>query len=370
MKTVLHIIDTTGPGGAETVFIDLATRMPKEKYHSVVVIRGRGWVYDELCRRGVQPILLDAKGSFNFRYLLGLRKIIENESVDLIQSHLLGANVYCSLVGLLTGKPVIATFHGTVDIGKNERLKWLKFAAINAGASRIVAVTDSLLDDITSITSLSVKKSCVIYNGIDTSAFIRTHSDMLRLKFGWSEDDIIIGSLGNIRPAKGYDILLKAAALLEQSSYSYRFVIAGQGKGKLFEDLLALRKELGLEEKVQFLGFIDDAADFLANIDIFLSSSISEGLPLSAIQAMVAALPLVATRCGGYEGLITDRENGVLTDVESPNAIAEAIEMVTSDPKLQSRLAQNAKAYAIETFDIRVMLEAYAQVYDRYLGTQ
>ena len=79
--------------------------------------------------------------------------------------------------------------------------------------------------------------------------------------------------------------------------------------------LLALRKKLGLEEKVQFLGFIDDAADFLANIDIFLSSSISEGLPLSAIQAMVAALPMVATRCGGYEGLITDGENGVLTEV-------------------------------------------------------
>ena len=60
MKTILHIIDTTGPGGAETVFIDLATRFPKEKYRSVVVIRGKGWVYDELCRRGVTPILLNA----------------------------------------------------------------------------------------------------------------------------------------------------------------------------------------------------------------------------------------------------------------------------------------------------------------------
>ena len=359
MKTFLHIIATTGPGGAETGFIDLATRMPKEKYRSVVINRGKGWVYYELCRRGVQPILLDAKGSFNFRYLLGLRKIIKNEGVDLIQSHLLGANVYCSLVGLLTGKPVVATFHGAVDIGENERLKWLKFAAINAGANRIIAVTDSLLDDITSRTPLSGKKSCVIYNGIDTSAFIRTHSSMLRLKFGWGEDEIIIGSLDNIRPAKGYDILLKAAALLEHGGHSYRFVIAGQGKGKVYEDLLALRKELGLEEKVQFLGFIDDAADFLANIDIFLSSSISEGLPLSAIQAMVSALPMVATRCGGYEGLITDRENGVLTDVGNPNAIAEAIEMVVTAPELQKTLSKNARNLAISAFDIQIMLDAY-----------
>lgn len=368
MITILHIIDTTGPGGAETVFIDLATKLPRDKYRSVVVIRGKGWVYEELCRRGVRPVLLDAKGSFNFRYLIGLIKLVKAEGVDLIQAHLLGASVYCSLVGLLTGVPVIATFHGSVDIGENERLKGLKFAAINAGASRIVAVTDSLLDDMVSRTSLCEKKACVIYNGIDTSAFIRPHSSMLREKYGWSDNEILIGSLGNIRPAKGYDILLKAAALLERSDYSYRFVIAGQGKGALYDELLALRKELALEEKVQFLGFIDDAADFLANVDLFLSSSISEGLPLSAIQAMVAALPLVATRCGGYEGLITDGENGLLVDVGSPGAIAETIEIVAADSELQSKLAKNAKVYAIETFDLQVMLDAYERLYDDYLG--
>ena len=63
IKTILHTIDTTGPGGAETVFIDLAMRMPKDKYRSVVVIRDKGWVYEELGRRGVTPILLNSKGS-------------------------------------------------------------------------------------------------------------------------------------------------------------------------------------------------------------------------------------------------------------------------------------------------------------------
>jgi len=333
MKTILHTIDTTGPGGAETVFIDLATRLPKDKYRSIVVIRGNGWVCDELSRRGVKPILLDAKGSFNLRYLLGLRKIIKNEGVDLIQSHLLGTNVYSCLAGLLTGKPVIAAFHGAVDIGENERFKRLKFGAINAGASHIVAVTDSLRDDILNRTPLNKDKISVKYNGI--------------------------------RLAKGYDVLLQTAALLEKSDWSFRFVIAGGGKEKddLLTNLLALRKQLGLEDKVQFLGFIDDPADFLASIDIFLSSSISEGLPLSAIQAMVTELPMVATRCGGYEGLITDQENGVLVDVGSPHAIADGIEMLTADPDLRKTISQNARKHAISTFDIQVMLDAYEQVY-------
>ncbi len=366
MQTILHTIDTTGPGGAETVFIDLATRLPKEKYRPIVVIRGKGWVYEELCRQGITPILLDAKGSFNWPYLSALRKIIRRERVDLIQSHLLGANVYCSLAGLLTRTPVVATFHGSVDIGKNERFKGLKFSAINAGAGDIIAVTDSLREDILDRTPLKANKTQIIYNGIDTLIFQRPRSNILRQKYGWSENEIIIGSLGNIRSAKGYDILLRAAALLEKSACSYRFVIAGQSNSSLIDELLALRRKLGLEDKVQFLGFIDDAADFLSNLDLFLSSSISEGLPLSAIQAMVAKLPIIATRCGGYKGLITDRENGWLVEVGDPQAIADAIEIVAVDPVLQDDLSEKARKHAIQTFDIQVMLKAYEQVYSRY----
>ena len=91
---------------------------------------------------------MDASGSFNWRYLQGLAALIRRENVDLIQSHLLGSNVYCSLAGLLTRKPVVATFHGAVDIGENERLKGLKFGAINLGARCIIAVSDSLRENI------------------------------------------------------------------------------------------------------------------------------------------------------------------------------------------------------------------------------
>jgi glycosyltransferase involved in cell wall biosynthesis len=315
----------------------------------------------------MEPLLLDAKGSFNWRYLAGLRKLIKDERVDLIQSHLLGANVYCSMASLLTGVPVVATFHGSVDIGENERFKRLKSGVINAGASRIIAVTDSLRDDLTTRTSLNPNKIEVIYNGIDTSVYQRPHSDSLRQEFGWSDEDIIIGCLGNIRPAKGYDIMLRAAALLQQSKRSYRFPVAGQAKDRLYDDLLQLRQELELEDRVHFLGFIEDSAEFLSNLDLFLSSSISEGLPLSAIQAMVAKLPIIATRCGGYEGLITDRENGCLVEVGNPRAIADAIEAVAADRETQKKLSENAQNYATRTFDIKVMLNTYEKLYSRLL---
>lgn len=367
MKTILHTIDTTGPGGAETVFIDLATRLPKEKYRSVVVIRGKGWVYEELCRRGVDPILINAKGSFNWRYLWSLIKLVRDERVDLIQSHLLGANVYCSLAGLLTKTPVVATFHGAVDISEKERFKGLKIGAINSGAYCIVAVSGDLRDDMLSKTSLKRKKIKIIYNGINCSDFARLHSTKMREKYGCSQNDFVIGSLGNIRPAKGYDILLRAAALLPDSPHPYRFVIAGQPdkKGILYNELLRLRKKLGLEEKVKFLGFLDDPAEFLSNLDLFLSSSVSEGLPLSAIQAMAASLPLLATRCGGYEELLTDQVNGQLVEVGNSKALADAIKILAADPKMRNTLSERARKHAEDTFDISVMLNAYEQIYDQ-----
>jgi glycosyltransferase involved in cell wall biosynthesis len=260
---------------------------------------------------------------------------------------------------------VVATFHGVVDIENVSRLGNLKFGLINVGASSIIAVSDSLRCEMADKTTLREDRTELIYNGIETADYLRSRSDALRRQHGWGDDEIIVGSLGNIRPAKGYDILLRAAALLQQGARSYRFVIAGQCNTRLYDDLIELRRELDLEDLVLFLGFMDDAAGFLASLDIFLSSSISEGLPLSAIQAMVAALPIIATRCGGYRELVTEGENGWLVDIGNPQAIAEAVERVSGNRELCETLGRQARRHALETFDMAVMLDHYAEVYER-----
>lgn len=363
MKTVLHTIDTTGPGGAETVFVDLATHLPADQYRNVVVIRGKGWVYEELCRRGVEPILLDAKGSFNWRYLMRLCRIIHQEEVDIIQSHLLGSNVYCALAGLLTRRPVVASFHGAVDVGQRERFLGLKFGAINRGARYVIAVSASLRRELCQRTPLKSARMQVIYNGINTEEFDRPRSDALRARFGWNEADIVVGCLGNIRPAKGYDILLQAAALLKDGPQTFRFAIAGEGKGGLYERLLRQRTELGLDAHVNFLGFEADPAGYLANLDIFLLASTSEGFSIATIQAMASGLPVVVTRSGGPQEIVTHAENGWLVEPGQSQAMAEALNKLAAEPALRTKLAQNGKAHAIATFDLQAMLDAYMACY-------
>lgn len=368
IKTILHTIDTTGPGGAETVFIDLVTHLPSDQFRSIVVISGKGWVYDELCRRGIRPILLHAKGSFNLRYLYHLCKLIIRENVDLIQSHLLGTNVYCSLAGILTRKPVVATFHGSVDFSGIERFQRLKFGAINIGANRIVAVSESLREELVSDTPVNISKTRVIYNGIDIDSFQCGRSDELRQRFGLNKDDIIVGSLGNIRTSKGYQILLQAASLLSEDSHSFHFIIAGHSHpGGLYDELLKLREELGLTDCVHFLGFTESPAEFLSNLDIFLLSSTSEGFSIATIQAMAASLPVVATRSGGPEEIVEHGKNGLLVDADNASVIAEALVSLANDEELGVHLSKNARDHVAAKFGIDVMLDAYKKIYADFI---
>jgi len=364
MKTILHIIDTTGPGGAETVFIDLATMLPKDKYRSIVVIRGIGWVYEELCRRGMSPIILDAKGSFNWRYLLSLCKLIKSENVQLIQTHLLGSNIYGSIAGLLTRTPVVATFHGAVDVDDNERLKWLKFAAINLGANRIIAVSKNLRDNIIKRTPIKASKVEVVYNGIDTEKFNLPKSTRLRSEFNFDKDDILVGSLGNIRPAKAYDFLLHAASLLKNKEYKFKFLIAGQGENKLSEELLELRTELKLEDSVKFIGFTDKPAEFLSNLDVFLLTSSSEGFSIATIQAMAACKPVIATRSGGPEEIIELGKTGTLVAVNDINGITNELAKMAEDKHKSNQIAIQGMNHVVNTFDIEMMLSSYQKIFD------
>ena len=365
MINILHAIDTTGPGGAETVFIELLSRLNRQKYKPTVVIRGKGWVYEELCRRGYQPYIVPAKGSFNLRYLLGLIRIIRKEKIGVIQSHLFGSNVYCCLAGLVTRTPVIATFHGSVDF-EGERFVSGKFFIINQLASHIVLVSQQLMSRMTALVALNQKKLSIIYNGVATEAYKAGKNDVLRHDLA-SPDHVIIGSLGNVRPAKGYDILIQAAGLVVQKVPNVKFVIAGDNSNALCQQLIRLRSELGLDDVVLFLGFCDDTPQFLNGIDIFLLSSISEGCPVSVIEAMAAGVPMVVTNCGGLLEMVTDDVDAVVCPTHSPQALADALIRLINEPEVGEKLVANARKTVNSKYTMEVMLGAYENLYAQAL---
>lgn len=363
-KTVLHLIDTTGPGGAETVFIQLADRLRSKGYRSIVVVRGPGWVYDELHRRQLQPMVLKAKGSFALGFLLRLIRLAKREKVDLIQSHLLGSNVYAALLGLAIRRPVVATYHGMVDVNPKERFRRLKQQVMGWGIHYYVAVSRSLAAKIQQQGLLDSRKTYVVYNGVDPENYSHRNERSLREELGLGKEVKLWGCLGNVRPAKAYDVLIDAMALIQDENPSLHVVVAGHQRASLMAELNERMDALGIRPRFHFIGFVGDSAAFLRQLDYFVLPSRSEGFSIATIEAMMAGLPIVATRCGGPEEILTHEKTGWLVNPENPRALAEGMLKLSSDDTLARSLAAAGQYHSRASFGIDAMVNSYQSIYD------
>ena len=363
MPHILHVIDTTGPGGAETVFIEVADRIRSLGFESTVVVRGSGWVLDEVRRRNLDVYVIDAKGTANIAFVRSVLKLIRARNIDLIQSHLLGSNLYGAIISALCRKPVIATFHGMVDVANTERFMALKFTIMNLFVRHYVSVSERLLSLFEQQYNLSRRKTQVIYNGVDTASYALATSSRLRTALNIPEHSHLFGCLGNVRPAKAYDVMTRAVAECVGRRIDLHVVIAGDPKARLMSELNRLAETLQVQDRIHYIGFIDDSAEFLSNVDGFLLSSSSEGFSISTIEAMAAGLPVVATRCGGPEEIIEHERTGWLVENGSAEAIAGAIETVVKQPELAQSIAAQGQVEAREKFDIEAMVSQYVQLY-------
>ncbi len=365
MKNILHVIDTTGPGGAETVFVQLATCLDAHKWQSFAAVPGRGWVYDTVAETGLQPIVTPCSGSFDLRYLVALCRAIRNHRIDLVQTHLFTASVYGSLAGTLCGVPVVSTFHGRPDLAGSERYRALKFRILRRGARKVVFVSESLRGYFSSLSGIESDRTVVIYNGIDVSAFAPRRDTSLRQELGIRNGEVLVGAVGNLRPAKGYDVFLRAAAVLaRRQSPAYRFVIVGDADGSRYQDLLALRNDLALQDKVAFAGFRGAVHRVMNNLDLYVSTSSSEGFSLTLAEAMACGVPVVATRSGGPEEIITHNVDGFLVDTHSPEQVAQAIRRVWEEPATRERLAREGQKSVRTKFTREGMLRRYESLYE------
>jgi glycosyltransferase involved in cell wall biosynthesis len=367
MKSILHVIDTTGPGGAETIFLNLAEKVFVDGYKNIALIKGSGWVEDQLQKRNIEYFIIRPSGFLSLRYYVKLIGFLKKNQVELVQAHLLGSILSFSIVCIFSRIPLVATLHGQVDINPNERFIVIKQWVMAMGVSQLVAVSKNLADFIQTRGLFRRKTIEIIYNGIETNRYYRSAKKTFMKKLGISENVILIGSLGNIRPAKNYNLLIEAASLIKRKTDSshIHFVIAGHKHPKLIENLNTLAKERNVSDLIHFLGFYDDTPGFLSEIDLFLLCSSSEGFSIATIEAMAAGVPVIATRCGGPEEIITDGVNGILIESNNKYAIADSISTLLNNDTVN--LITAGKKHVQSNFSIEKMLHCYYTIYKKFL---
>ena len=365
MKTVLHMIETGGTGGAETVYIDIVRSLDPTRWRSVAVLPIHNWMYEQLIGYGIEPVVVPERRSFDVVFLTRMSLLIKRLGVDLIHAHLFGSAVRAAMLARVCGVPAIATLHGAVDLDSRERLRDLKVAVVNHGLRRVIFVSKQLQRTLLDTVPIRRSLATVITNGIDPTPFLSSSGGGFRAESGIGPDEFVVGTVATPgRSAKGLDILLDAVSILKTLSPGCRFVVVGPldyGRGT---EILRDRDARGLTNDILFTGFRSDVNRALATFDVYALTSRSEGFPLSLLEAMAAGLPIVATRCGGPEEILDDGITGLLVANESAEAIAHAIARLRTNSLERRRLGDAARAAVTERFTLEAQVRAYERVYE------
>jgi glycosyltransferase involved in cell wall biosynthesis len=203
-------------------------------------------------------------------------------------------------------------------------------------------------------------KHSVIYNGVEFTRPGTSRDDIRRQLDLPSGPTIIV--VARVEPVKDHETLLRAVSLLHRQGMPVNLLIAGDGSES--ERLQAMLHDLGLNtERIRFLGFRTDVPELLHAADIFVLSSLGEGLPLAVLEAMGQGLAVVATSVGGVPELISTRKNGLLVPPRSPELLAEALAELIRKPEFRQQLGEAGAVRVKNNFSFDQMARQYEELY-------
>jgi glycosyltransferase involved in cell wall biosynthesis len=305
-------------------------------------------------------------------HVVELARLIRLHNIDVVHTHLGSANTMGSAAGALARRPVVSTLHNIRDVYprfgpikqslQNQALRWWARAII-ACAPEVREVGIRRL-------RLPAHKLVDVPNGIDTAAYIAdpTAIEACRAAALAGLAGPLVVAVGNLRPAKGHEYLIEAAANLRDYLPGLRVLIAGRSdphEGYLRARITALN----LEHHVTLAGQRDDVPALLGAADLFVQSSILEGLPLSLLEAMAAGVPVVATAVGGMPRLVKDGVTGRLIPPDDSEALAAAMLDILHGPERARRMADTAQDRVRRTYGVRVWADRLEHIYDEITMT-
>lgn len=248
--------------------------------------------------------------------------------------------------------PVVVTVQQEVLSSQAEGAGTLMAQVVGA-ADWVVGCSQAVLDQLRSAHPEIAGRSSRIYNGVDRPGL--DPAPMPAVPH--------VLCVGRLVPAKGFDIALRAFALLAKRIPRARFTIAGDGAER--ETLEAMAKDLGIDGRVAFAGWVDpeDVPRLLNEASVVVMPSRREGLPIVAVQAALMARPLVATAAGGLPEIVLDGESGLVVPGEDDRAVAASIERLLGDPAEAARMGARGREHALTVLDWVLTVESYHALY-------
>ena len=282
---------------------------------------------------------------------------------DVVHAHdahaLAVAAAACTLAG--RGRPrLTASRRVDFHVRRNPLSRW-KYRRVDRFLCASDAIRRMLIED-----GVAAGKAAVVYEGVDVDRIARLPAADVHRELGLPPGAPIVGNVAALVPHKGQQDLLDAAARVVAEVPEVRFVIVGTGE--LEGSLVAQIARLGLGRHVVLTGFRTDALSLLKGFDLFVMSSVTEGLGTSVLDAMACSRAVVATRAGGIPESVVDGETGLLVPVRDPAALASAVLRLLRDANLRRALGSAGRTRARARFSARRMVAETAAVYEALAG--
>ncbi len=361
---ILYVIDSLKVGGAEMLLFGMLRRYAAQGHDLRVAYFTEGPLGDEIEALGVAVDRISRRGLTDPRALFRLLGILRRGRFDVVHTHLRKSDLVGQLAAALAGVPVRVSSAHNVDPWRKNALLTLIHRLCTRGCQQVIAVSSQVEEYLVRTRTCPAAKIVTIENGIDLERFDPERvAPADRSQWGLAPEDLAIGMVGRLEPQKGHDILLAAAARVVRAEPRARFVIVGDGY--LREELEAQRARLGLERQVVFAGISRDVPATLAALDVVVSSALWEGLPLTLLEAVAMARPVVATAVGGITGVLEHGRTGVLVAPGDPDALSRALLEVLGDPRAAAERAARAAEVVRARYGERTMHERILGVYRR-----
>jgi glycosyltransferase involved in cell wall biosynthesis len=358
-----HLIETDGPGGAERALAHLATQLQASGHYNLVCLpaAGEGWLGRELAGSGVAIEPIHLVGVPTRQSVRELVQAFRRHRVEVAHSHEFTMAVSGAWAARAARIPHVITMHGSRYYAERWRRRLALRAAV-ALSGQIVTVSRSLGDALSHDLWIRRARVATIPNGVPR---VPPGSPTLRHELQLAPTDRLLLAVGNLYPVKGHLHLLEAVALLTARYPTAHLAIAG--RGALEPALRARAMELAIARRVHLLGLRSDVPDLLAAADVYVLPSLSEGLPLSLLEAMFAGCPVVASAVGDVPDALAAGEAGLLVEPGDAAALAAAIARLLEDPSRARLLGTRAGLRAAAQYGVSEMVARYTALYCQLL---
>jgi glycosyltransferase involved in cell wall biosynthesis len=353
------VIWSLGLGGAEQLVIRIAASLDLARFEPLIICLDEpGPFAAAATESGIELLSVGKRGPYDLGALVRLVKLLRRRRVDVVHTHLFGADLWGRIAARLAGTGTVVTTAHNVDSWKKPTHLVID-RCLAAATTRLVAVS-AQVRQFYEEHGIARGRWEVIYNGVDDAGPIVRNRDAL-LALGVGVDEPTVGLIGRLVPTKRPDLFLDAVARASRSVPRLRALILGDGPLRAKAEQQAHR--LGVAERTVFAGLRRDVPAFLAGLDVLVFSSEREGLSVAMLEAMAAAVPVVATAVGGTPELIEPGVTGLLVPPGDPQALADAILRVLQHPDEAGALTRAARARVRSRFTLRGMIEAYEDIY-------